>query len=321
MRVLVTGATGFAGRHLAALCAQRNATVVGVGRRPAAEGDASTALEAYLAVDLTDADAAREAVRSAAPERAFHLAAEASVARSWETPASTVHANLSSTLNVLEALRTEAPAARVLVAGSAEEYGPVPPERLPITESEELRPRSPYAAGKAAAGAVAGFYADAYGMHVVRTRAFHHTGPGQSERYVVPSLARQIAAAEAAGRSEAEVLAGNLDLRRDFTDVRDVVEAYWLALERAPAGRVLNVCSGRSTQLSELLWGLTELSPLRVNQRTDRALVREEEPEEILGARERITELTGWQPRIPLERTLADTLDWWRAKLSEGIPA
>src|SRR5207244_405924 len=153
--------------------------------------------------------------------------------------------NLFSTLNLLEAVRRYAPEARVLVAGSGEEYGR--PEVLPVTEDNSLRPQNPYALSKVSADLAAGLYGDAYGMHVVRTRAFNHAGPGQSDIYVVSSLARQIAEAEASDdeTGHVEVAMGNPNARRDFTDVRDVARAYWLALEHAKPG-VYNVCSGRS---------------------------------------------------------------------------
>jgi GDP-4-dehydro-6-deoxy-D-mannose reductase len=317
MRVLITGATGFAGRHLARLCASRGAHVVGLGRRPQ-EGAATADLHAYLAADLGSASEARAALRAAAPDAVFHLAAEASVASSWKSPEATIRANLGSTLNVLDAVRDLPPGIRVLVACSGEEYGNH--DRLPLTEEHNLRPQNPYAVSKAACDLAAGFYADAYGMHVVRMRAFNHAGPGQSDAYVISKFARQIAEAGATGRpgEPVEIVTGNLHVRRDFTDVRDVVRAYWLALERAEPG-VYNVCSGRSTEISEILAGLARHAGVELEQTTDPALLREHEVAEIRGSHEKLTAATGWEPEIPLERTLADTVEWWRERTAAAV--
>src|SRR4051812_43375351 len=216
MRVLITGASGFAGRHLAALCREQGAEVTGLSRDEP-DPEARELIDDHARVDLTDAGAAADGVRRARPERVFHLAAEASVARSWEDPRATIDANVTGALNLLEGVRAEAPDAAVLVAGSGETYGPVAPEHLPVSEDEPLRPQNPYAVSKAAVDLLAGFYADAHGMHVVRTRAFNHAGPGQSDAYAVASFARQIALAEADGADRLVVRTGDLAPRRDFT--------------------------------------------------------------------------------------------------------
>jgi GDP-4-dehydro-6-deoxy-D-mannose reductase len=307
MRVLITGASGFAGSHLAELCRGAGAEVTGLSR---SAGD--------LRVDLTDAAAARSALSETRPERIFHLAAHASVAKSWEEPAATLQNNTLSTLNLLEAARAECPAAGILFAGSSEEYGPVPEDRLPVGEDQTLRPQNPYAASKAATDLLAGFYADAHGLRVVRTRAFNHAGPRQEDTFAMASFARQIAEAEAEGRDAVDVHTGNVAARRDFTDVRDVVRAYWLAAERCEPG-VYNVCSGRSTSIGDILAGLASHTHLEVRQHTDPAKVRRHEVMEIRGSNERLRECAGWEPEIPLDDTLKDTLDWWRAQVGAGV--
>jgi GDP-4-dehydro-6-deoxy-D-mannose reductase len=319
MRVLITGASGFAGRHLGRFCAAQGASVTGLGRRPRDRAGVTAELESYLESDLADAAQAQAAIRSSSPDRLFHLAAEASVARSWRDPAGVIKANVASTLNLLEAARRHAPGARVLIACSGEEYGE--PEQLPISESHSLRPQSPYAVSKACADLAAAFFADAYELHVVRTRAFNHAGPGQSDTYVVSSFARQIAEAEAKADDggSVEILTGNTDIRRDFTDVRDVVRAYWLALERADPG-AYNVCSGRSSVISDILADLSRNTTLTVTRRTDPTLLREHEVMEIRGSHQRLTEATGWTAEIPLEQTLRDTLDWWRERTMAEVP-
>jgi GDP-4-dehydro-6-deoxy-D-mannose reductase len=314
MRVLITGAGGFAGRHLASYCAEQGATVVGLGRTPQAEAALPDVLSDYVEVDLEDAAAAAAAIRAAAPERVFHLAAVASVTSSLTDPGAVLRTNVFSTLNLLEAVTRHAPDASVLVTGSGQEYGAVPVERLPVDEDEPLRPLNPYAVSKASAGLLAGFYADVNGLRVVRTRSFNHTGPGQDEQFVVSSFARQIASAEAAGREEVTIVTGNVDVRRDFSDVRDVVRAYWLALESGPS-EVFNVCSENATALVDLLAALSSQTRLKVRQRTDPDLVRQHDVAEIRGSHRRLTEATGWTPAILLEQTLLDMLDWWRMRL------
>ena len=315
MRVLITGAAGFVGRHLAALCTGEGAQITGLGRYP--KQDASGR---YEQVDLTDAEAARAAVARTRPERVFHLAAEASVARSWESPGEVMENNVRSTLNLLRAVCAQAPDAAVLVACSGEEYGPVPPDRLPVTEDEPLRPQNPYAVSKAMVDLLAGFYADAHGLRVVRARSFNHAGPGQSDVYVVSSFARQVAEAEAAAPAEGRAVidTGNPGSRRDFTDVRDVVRAYWLALERAEPG-AYNVCSGVSTSVADILAGLAEHTPLQLERRTDPARLREHEVMEIRGSHDKLSGATGWQPEVELRDTLRDTLDWWREQVAAGV--
>jgi GDP-4-dehydro-6-deoxy-D-mannose reductase len=308
MRALITGAAGFVGGHLADLAADRGADVVGLGRDAAGP----PVLSSYVQADLGDADATRRAVAELRPDAVFHLAADASVGRSWQVPAETFENNTRATLNLLEAVRAEAPDAVVLHAGSGEQYGPVPGERLPVTEDEPLRPQNPYAVSKAAADLLSGFYADAHGMKVVRTRAFNHAGPGQAPMYVISAFAKQIADAERAGSSELVIETGNLAPRRDFTDVRDVVRAYWLAVESGEPA-VFNVCSGVSVPVADILARLAALTDLRVEQRTDPSRLRKHEVMDIRGSHERLTGATGWEPQIALDRTLADTLDWWRA--------
>ena len=319
MRVLITGVAGFSGRHLAELCTRYGAEVIGLGRRELSAEERPAGLDAYIAADLNDSGQAAEALRSAAPERVFHLAAEASVAASWADPSRIVLSNIRSAQNLLEAVRREAPDASVLAAGSGEIYGPVPPSKLPVSEAQELRPQNPYAVSKAAVDLLAGFYADAHGLAVVRTRAFNHAGPGQSDAYVVSTLARQVASAEAEARAAgrngmATVVTGNSEVRRDFTDVRDVVRAYWSLLEAVERG-VFNVCSGSSVSAAEILEKLQRLTPLSIQQRTDPARLRKSDVMELRGSREALTDATGWKPEIGFETTLDDTLRWWRRKL------
>jgi len=299
VRVLITGAAGFAGRALATHC--RSA------------GDDVRAAPRAAVCDLRDAVAVRELVAATAPEVVYHLAARAHVGASWQDPAGTVGDNVAMTINVLEAVRAVAPRAVVLHAGSSEGYGP--PATLPIAEDAPLRPQNPYAVSKTASDLAAGFYADAHGLRVVRVRAFNHAGPGQDPGYVVAAFASQIAAAARAGRDPVELVTGNLETRRDFTDVRDVVAAYRLLAARGEAG-VFNVCSGVAHSGREIVDGLARAAGVTVVDRVDPARLRANEVLELRGSAARLREATGWQPRIPFERTLADTLAFWRDQLA-----
>jgi GDP-4-dehydro-6-deoxy-D-mannose reductase len=313
MRVLITGAGGFAGRHLCALFASDGVGVTGLGRSDPPPEELPHGLERYLCCDLTDEHQAAAAICSIDPDLVFHLAGQASVGSAWKDPGATIKANLDTTIHLLEALRRHAPSTRVMIACSGEVYGAH--ADLPVTEEHPLRPRNPYAVSKAAADHAAALYQEAHGMHVLRMRAFNHAGPGQSDAHVVSKLARQIVEGEAnAGGDAAEIVTGGLDVRRDFTDVRDVVRAYRLALERAEPG-AYNVCSGRSTSIRAILDGLSDHAKVEVVQRTDPAQLRERELHEIRGSNAKLARAVGWTPEIPLDRTLADTLEWWRARV------
>ena len=210
------------------------------------------------------------------------------------------------TASLLDAVRLEAPTARVLVASSGEVYGA--PSNPPVTEDAPLRPQNPYAVSKAAADLLAGFFADAHGLAVVRARAFNHAGPGQADVYALSSFARQAAAG-------AEVIrTGRMDTRRDFTDVRDVVRAYRLLAARGEPGEIYNVCSGRSTSTADLVDLVRRAAGRPIRHEVDPARVRAHEVLDLYGSPGRLRAATGWEPEIPLERTAADALAWWRER-------
>jgi GDP-4-dehydro-6-deoxy-D-mannose reductase len=263
-------------------------------------------------LDLLDADAVRGTIAGARPDLVFHLAALASVRRSWDADRSAVVDNVTTTMNVLDAIRREAGSARFLHASSGEIYGL--PERLPVTEEARLRPQNPYAVSKAACDLLAGQYADAYGLQIVRTRAFNHAGPGQSDAYVIGTLTRQVAEAERSGANEVVLRTGNPDSRRDFTDVRDVVRAYGDAIELEPG--YYNVASGRTASVRDLVAILAPLARVRLRHEVDPERMRAHDVPEVRGSAERLRELTGWRPEIPLDRTVRDALEEWRIQLA-----
>ena len=291
----VTGGGGFVGRHVIAQL-----------------GDRAVVAPAREDLELLDGAAVARAVADAAPSVVFHLAAIASVGRSWEAPASVMRENLETTFNVLEAVRREAPEAVVVVASSGEIYGP--PERLPVDESAPLRPQNPYAVSKAACDLLAAQYADVHGLGVVRIRAFNQAGPGQSDEYVVGTIAKQVAEAEAAGAAEAVVETGNPDSRRDFTDVRDSARAYAMAAGAEPGA--YNVCSGDAVDVRQLVALAADAAQVPVRHEVRPARVRRHDVPEIRGSAELLMARTGWKPDIPLARTVADAVDAWRTELA-----
>jgi GDP-4-dehydro-6-deoxy-D-mannose reductase len=280
-----------------------------------AAGDDVTTAERATGFDLLDAGSARTAVAAAAPEVVYHLAARAHVGESWNAPAVTLRDNVAMTVNVLEAVRTEAPEAVVVAVSSSEIYGP--PARLPVDESAPLRPQNPYAVSKASTDLLAGFYADAHGLRVIRARAFNHSGPGQEPTYAIASFARQAAIAAEAGEPVLRIVTGNPDTRRDYTDVRDVVRAYRTLAAHGEPG-VFNVCSGVARSARELIEGLAAAAGAELDHVVDPELVRPNEVMELRGSAAALREATGWKPEIALEQTLADTVAWWREQLRAG---
>jgi GDP-4-dehydro-6-deoxy-D-mannose reductase len=303
MKALVTGASGFVGRHLVAYLR--------------AAGDDVAVIDHAGAdpVDVTDAGAVRRTLGVHRPDAVYHLAGVSHVGGSWDAPARVFRVNAEGTLHVLHAC-ADAGVARVLVVGSADEYGTVDQRHLPLDEEAPLRPLTPYGASKVAADflALRAFLGE--GLPTLRVRAFNHTGPGQSSRFVVPGLAHRIAAAERDGRSEIGV--GALDTVRDFTDVRDVVRAYRLLVERGTAGEAYNVCSGRGFSVSEIAGLLIGLSDHELRVVVDPALVRPVEVPRLVGDPTKLRAATSWEPVIPFEQTLADVLGEARLQPAAG---
>ncbi len=263
-------------------------------------------------LDLGDAGSVRSAVREHRPATIFHLAAFSSVAQSWDSPRETLRTNVQMTLNLLEAVCGEVPGATVVLIGSGQVYGQA--EELPVTEDAPLEPPNPYAVSKVACERLGRRYREVAGLRVTIMRPFNHAGPGQSDDYVLSNLARQVAQAEAAGAAEAVLRTGDTSVRRDFTDVRDVVRAYVLAAGAEPS--VYNVCSGRATPIDALIGLIGDAATVPVRHEVDPERMRTGEVPEMRGSHARLTAATEWEPEIALEQTVRDTLDWWRARLT-----
>ncbi len=324
MHVLITGYGGFAGRHLARhLRSTSDCRIGGTVLRDAEvaglDGDADLAVTAG---DLRDRAVVDQAFRAVEPDVVYHLAAQASVAQAWGDPWPTLETNLRMTLNVLEAARARVEAGhatRVVFISSNEVYGGPPPETLPTSEAAPLAPSNPYAVSKAAADLLAAQYATGHGLDVVRVRPFNHLGPGQDDRFVAASFARQIAEIEA-GLREPYVRVGNLSAERDFSDVRDIVRAYVLAAQRGVPGRVYNLGSGRAVPVQAVLDHYIARASVPVAIEADPKRMRPSDIVRTLCDRSRAQEELGWEPEIPLAQSLDDVLDDWRARVGAAQP-
>ena len=342
MRVLITGITGFAGSHLAEYILSEHPgvavfgsyrwrsrmenleTLMAKGVLDVVEGrysaGASQGDEArkdrvsLLHCELTDAGAVEKLISAVRPDRIFHLAAQSFVQSSFDEPAATMRINVESQLNVLEAIRRHDTKIRVHVAGSSEEYGLVYPDEVPMKETNPLRPLSPYAVSKVAQDKLAYQYFKSYGLHIVVTRGFNHTGPRRGTHFSTSTFARQIALIEA-GQHEPIVYVGDLTSKRDWTDVRDMVRAYWLALERAEGGEVYNVGRGRTWSIGEMLNILLSHSTVKIRTQEDPARLRPSDVPILWADASKFQRATGWEPRIPFEQTLRDLLDYWRDRV------
>jgi GDP-4-dehydro-6-deoxy-D-mannose reductase len=290
VRALVTGGHGFVGRWLVDHLSANGAQVTATGEE----------------VDVTDAAVVRDALADLAPDAVFHLAGQAHVGRSWESPSRTFEVNALGTVHVLDAARRLATPPRVLVVSSAEVYGPVQPDELPLREDSPLRPVSPYAASKVAAEVAAQQAARGYGLHVVVARPFNHIGPGQSPTFVVPAIAQRIVDAQRSGATKIEM--GNPSPRRDLTDVRDVVRAYALLVEHGRPGEVYNVASGHDVRIGDLADLLVAAAGGGLEVVTDAVEARPVDVPVLRGDATKLHAATGWTPEIPLEQTLADVL-------------
>jgi GDP-4-dehydro-6-deoxy-D-mannose reductase len=298
VRVLVTGAAGFVGRHLVPHLEAAGAAVIGVDRE----------------VDVTDRAAVHRAVSQARPDAIVHLAGQSATAGAGADEGLDFRVNYLGGLAVLEALALAAPGARLLFVGSGLVYGPAAPGAPPFAESSSLCPASPYERSKAAADLLAADYAER-GLDVVRVRPFNHTGPGQSDAFVASAFARQIAEVERGQRPHV-LRVGNLESARDFLDVRDVVDAYARLLARAVPAGVYNVASGRATPMGEILDGLLSFSPAANRIAVEADPARWRPTTATAGDASRLRAATGWAPRHPLPDTLERLLDDWRARLS-----
>ncbi|MBI2845720.1 MAG: GDP-mannose 4,6-dehydratase [Chloroflexi bacterium] len=316
MRALITGISGFAGSHLAEyLLDEKGSEVWGTFRGNYQNIEHIKGRLRLLSGDLRDAGFVGEVLDKAKPEYIFHLAAQSYVPQSWQNPWETLENNLRPQANILQGVVKRKIATRILVVGSNEEYGRVQPKDLPIKENFPLRPDNPYGVSKVAQDLLGLQYHLSHGLEVMRVRPFNHTGPRQKEHFVIPSFAKQIAEIEK-GVREPVVMVGNLEAQRDFSDVRDVVRGYYLAISKGKPGEVYNIASGAARSIGQSLQDLLRLTSKKIEVAEDPALLRPADVPISMGDASQLRERTGWKPSIPWERTLQDTLDYWRKRVA-----
>ncbi len=344
MRVLITGITGMAGSFLAeylsdhhpdievfgtfrwrskldnlhALRARGKLNALDEGQRVT---DAETLCRlikpgkvTLVDCELQDASAVRHVIRSVRPDRIFHLAAQSFVPTSWTAPATTLTNNVVSEVNVFEAVREADIDPVIHIAGSSEEYGLVRPEEAPISESNPLRPLSPYAVSKVTQEMLAIQYFRSYGLKTIVTRGFNHTGPRRGQVFATSSFAKQIAQIEA-GVQEPVIYVGDLDSKRDWTDSRDMVRAYWLVTEHGTPGEVYNTGSGKCMRVGDMLEILLSHSKVEIQVEKHPTRLRPSDVTLLWANVDKFTQATGWAPEIPFDKTMADLLDYWRDRV------
>ncbi len=315
MRALVTGSGGFAGSHLLDyLLSNTDIEVYGTLYYGIDPVKSQVGRVRFLEADLLEPEHARRVISESKPDMLFHLAGHAGVGDSWGKPWSTFESNVKMTLNLFLAIKEAGLKTRVLVVGSNEEYGSVRPEDLPQSEDTPFRPLNPYGVSKIAQDMLALQFFQSEKMDVVRVRPFNHIGPRQRPGFVVSAFAYQIARIEA-GIQPPEIRVGNLTTRRDFTDVRDMVRGYWLAMTKGISGEVYNIGSGKSHPIREVLDILIDACKVKVNVVTDPDRFRPAEVQETLCDATKFRRLTGWKPKIPFRQSVLDTLDYWRRQI------
>jgi len=295
-RFYVTGGNGFVGSVLKTLVEGR--------------GQGDVFIAPGIETDVRDADALEESIAQARPDYVVHLAAQSFVPDAFKDPRATFDVNFYGTLNLLTVLRANRFEGRMLFVGSGDMYGLVPEDELPVVESRALKPRNPYAVSKVAAEALCYQWTQTESMDVVMARPFNHIGPGQDTRFAIADFAQQIACMKT-GDASRTLTAGDVDAARDFTDVRDIAAAYLAMLEKGRSGEAYNVCSGRSRTIRELIELLGGIAGLDVVIECDPARYRPAEQKRVCGDASKLHAHTGWAPKIAIEQTLEDTLDYW----------
>jgi len=315
-KALITGITGFAGSHLAELLLKEGFEVYGT-IRPRSKTDNIDLIKNRLNLfdaDLMDSHSLYSIIVKIKPDYIFHLAAQSFVQTSWASPATTMEMNVIGSVHLFEAIRRAEIDPTIQIACSSEEYGLVYPNELPIKEDNPLRPQSPYAVSKVAMDYLGYQYFQSYKMKIIRTRGFNHTGPRRGEVFVTSNFAKQIAEIEK-GKREPMIEVGNLEAKRDWTDVRDMVRAYLLAVQKGTPGEVYNICSEKTVRVGDMLEMLLKMSKVKVEIRQDPSRLRPSDVPVLLGDCTKFRKATGWKPEIPFEKTMEDLLNYWRERV------
>lgn len=316
MRALITGITGFAGSHLAELLLDENIEVHGIQRwRSKSENIEHIKNKIHFhEADLLDAHSLYKVIGEVKPQYVFHLAAQSYVQSSWASPSNTLEVNIIGSVHLFEAVRKSGLDITMQIACSSEEYGKVLPTELPITETNPLRPLSPYAVSKLAMDYLGYQYYESYGVKVIRTRGFNHTGPRRGDVFAESTFAKQIAEIEK-GKKEPIVYVGNLQARRDYTDVRDMVRAYYLSVLKCIPGEVYNIASGNVWKIGDVLKLLLSMSRVKIKVVKDKDRMRPSDVEVLVGDATKFRKQTGWTTEIPFTKTMEDLLNYWRERV------
>jgi GDP-4-dehydro-6-deoxy-D-mannose reductase len=318
-RYLITGFSGFVSRHFLEFLdkQEENAAVLGIDlHEPTFDLNGFRHLKcSFEQLDLLDKERMQNAICQFQPTYILHLAAYSSVAFSWQNPILSFQNNTNIFLNLIEAVRSLNLKTRILSVGSSEEYGNVTESDLPLREDLQLKPVSPYAVARVSQEMLSQVYAEGYGVDVVITRSFNHIGPGQKDIFVIPSFAKQLAEGVLKGLKRVEIVSGDLSIVRDFTDVRDVVRAYFLLLKKGKGGEIYNVCSGRGTSLSDVLFMISKELGIEVISKVDPILVRPQDNKVIIGSNEKIRNAIGWVLEISFEKALKDVVEDWKRRV------
>ena len=317
-KYLITGCTGFVGKHFLKYLDDNEmpAQVLGIDINLPDErqSDYKCIRWHYEIFDLLDTDKLTNIMYQFQPNLILHLASYSSVAFSWKEPISSFQNNTNIFLNLLEAVRKLNLKARILSVGSSEEYGKVSEENLPLTENSPLMPVSPYAVARVSQELLSKIYVDGYGLDIIMTRSFNHLGSGQKEIFALSSFAKQIVEIKKAGLEEGELLVGDISVVRDFVDVRDVVSAYYLILQKGKRGEVYNVCTGRGISLEEIIKKMAAVLGVKVRVRMGEKLMRPTDNSVIIGSNEKLKRETDWQIRYSMEESLQDVMAYWMQK-------
>jgi len=306
-KYLITGIMGFVGRYFVECLNQKepNAKIYGVDIAPLCDMD----LE-YKSLNLMDAESVDKLVKKSSPDYIVHLAAMSSVAQSWNEPVNCFINNMSAFLNLADSVRNNDLSTRILSVGSSEEYGTY---NEPMKESFTLHPKSPYSVARLSQEYMSKLYIDRFGLDIVMTRSFNHIGPRQSTRFVVPSFVEQLVNI-ASGKSENKMMVGNIDVIRDFTDVRDVVDAYWRIIKKSPKREVYNVCSGNGVKLRDVIDVVANNLGIKPNICIEPERVRANEIASVVGDNTKLRQELGWTPKYDLNRTLLDMINYTKSK-------
>lgn len=315
-KAFITGIAGFVGSHLAELLLNQGFEVYGL-LRPRTKTEYIEPIINKLHLDdadILDSHSLYATISKSKPDYIFHLAAQSYVPTSWVSPSVTLEANIVGSANLFESVRQVGIDPVIQIACSSEEYGLVHPDELPIKETNPLRPLSPYAVSKLAMDYLGYQYYESYKVRIVRTRGFNHTGPRRGDTFAESNFAKQIALIEK-GKQDPVIRVGNLEAKRDYTDVRDMVKGYLVAVEKCDPGEVYNICTGTTIKIGDMLKLLLSFSKVKVDIKEDSARMRPSDVPVLLGDNSKFVAKTGWKPSIPFETTMRDLLDYWRGRV------